>query len=230
MKRYGGLWDRITAWSNLVHAARKAQRGKCERHEVQSFNFTQEYELLRLWRELEDGTYRPRGVPHALDHATEAQTDLRRPLPRPGGASRRHERTGADSGPALPPRQLRVPPWPGHPRGGSWNNQPTNGRSGNRNRNTPHNRNNNIGFRVVLHFDRQRCWTPGTVRFTDWAGVVDPKSWPVPESLNVGGRTFVVTPGGAGSCRANVPPGVLQFRLFYASHYRRMTRCLCELW
>ncbi|MGI9065300.1 MAG: SUMF1/EgtB/PvdO family nonheme iron enzyme [Pyrinomonadaceae bacterium] len=34
-------------------------------------------------------------------------------------------------------------------RGGSWNNNATNVRSANRNRNTPDNRNNNIGFRVV---------------------------------------------------------------------------------
>jgi len=34
-------------------------------------------------------------------------------------------------------------------RGGSWNNNPNNLRSANRNNNTPDNRNNNIGFRVV---------------------------------------------------------------------------------
>jgi hypothetical protein len=36
-------------------------------------------------------------------------------------------------------------------RGGSWaNNNPQNYRAANRNRNNPHNRNNNIGFRVVV--------------------------------------------------------------------------------
>jgi len=35
-------------------------------------------------------------------------------------------------------------------RGGSWNNQPNNVRSANRNRNEPDNQNNNIGFRVVV--------------------------------------------------------------------------------
>ena len=35
-------------------------------------------------------------------------------------------------------------------RGGSWNNNANNCRSANRNRNTPDNRNNNIGFRVVV--------------------------------------------------------------------------------
>ncbi|MBK8903272.1 MAG: hypothetical protein IPM53_18965 [Anaerolineaceae bacterium] len=36
-------------------------------------------------------------------------------------------------------------------RGGSWNNNQNNAQVGNRNRNNPHNRNNNIGFRVVSH-------------------------------------------------------------------------------
>ncbi|MFK8042673.1 SUMF1/EgtB/PvdO family nonheme iron enzyme [Congregibacter sp.] len=34
-------------------------------------------------------------------------------------------------------------------RGGSWNNNPDNCRSANRNRNARDNRNNNVGFRVV---------------------------------------------------------------------------------
>lgn len=34
-------------------------------------------------------------------------------------------------------------------RGGSWNNNPRNIRSANRNRNTPENRNNNSGFRLA---------------------------------------------------------------------------------
>ncbi|MCP4409943.1 MAG: SUMF1/EgtB/PvdO family nonheme iron enzyme [Gammaproteobacteria bacterium] len=34
-------------------------------------------------------------------------------------------------------------------RGGSWNNNPTNVRAANRNRNTPGNRNNNLGFRFL---------------------------------------------------------------------------------
>ncbi|WP_146033010.1 SUMF1/EgtB/PvdO family nonheme iron enzyme [Geothermobacter hydrogeniphilus] len=35
-------------------------------------------------------------------------------------------------------------------RGGSWNNNPGNLRSANRNRNRPGNRNNNLGFRLAL--------------------------------------------------------------------------------
>jgi hypothetical protein len=34
-------------------------------------------------------------------------------------------------------------------RGGSWNHEPRNVRSANRNRNTPDNRNNNLGFRLA---------------------------------------------------------------------------------
>jgi formylglycine-generating enzyme required for sulfatase activity len=38
-------------------------------------------------------------------------------------------------------------------RGGSWNNNPVNCRSANRNNDTPTNRNNNIGFRVVCELE-----------------------------------------------------------------------------
>ncbi|MGO9468777.1 MAG: SUMF1/EgtB/PvdO family nonheme iron enzyme [Isosphaeraceae bacterium] len=43
-------------------------------------------------------------------------------------------------------------------RGGSWNNEPGRCRSANRNRNTPENRNNNLGFRLVLA--QQTWWIP----------------------------------------------------------------------
>ena len=59
MKRYGNLWPALIRWENLMLAARKAQRGKRSREVVQRFNFTQEWQLLRLQRELEDGTYCP---------------------------------------------------------------------------------------------------------------------------------------------------------------------------
>lgn len=42
-----------------MRAARKARRGKRDRAAVRRFEFDQEYMLLRLARELEDGTYRP---------------------------------------------------------------------------------------------------------------------------------------------------------------------------
>jgi retron-type reverse transcriptase len=59
MKRYGQLWEQLIAWPNLLRAARKAQRGKRDRHAVQHFNFTLEVQLLRLSSELIDGRYRP---------------------------------------------------------------------------------------------------------------------------------------------------------------------------
>jgi len=43
-------------------------------------------------------------------------------------------------------------------RGGSWNNDPRNCRSANRNRNTPDNRNNNLGFRLAAALIS--WWTP----------------------------------------------------------------------
>lgn len=59
MKRYGCLWPHVVAWENLLLAARKARRGKREREAVQQFEFSLEGELLRVQRELDDGSYRP---------------------------------------------------------------------------------------------------------------------------------------------------------------------------
>lgn len=36
MKRYGGLWEQVTSWPNLLLAARKAQRGKRSKHDVRN--------------------------------------------------------------------------------------------------------------------------------------------------------------------------------------------------
>ncbi|MEB3233019.1 MAG: SUMF1/EgtB/PvdO family nonheme iron enzyme [Leptolyngbyaceae bacterium] len=50
-------------------------------------------------------------------------------------------------------------------RGGSWNNNPRNCRSANRNRNNVDNRNNNLGFRLV-------CSSPSTLhRQSQWMGI-----------------------------------------------------------
>jgi hypothetical protein len=51
-------------------------------------------------------------------------------------------------------------------RGGSWNNNPDNLRSSNRNRNEPDNRNNNIGFRVA------RVLSPASTLFFARAGAI----------------------------------------------------------
>ncbi|MCA9092974.1 MAG: SUMF1/EgtB/PvdO family nonheme iron enzyme, partial [Planctomycetaceae bacterium] len=47
-------------------------------------------------------------------------------------------------------------------RGGSWNNNPANCRLANRNRNTPSNRNNNLGFRLARIPSRSRRLPEGT--------------------------------------------------------------------
>jgi hypothetical protein len=59
MKRYGNLWPQVVSWPNLLRAARKARRGKRDRDVVQRFEFHQERELLRLQRDLLDGSYCP---------------------------------------------------------------------------------------------------------------------------------------------------------------------------
>lgn len=51
------LFDRVTDWSNLLAAARKARRGKRRRPDVAAFEFERERELLRLQTELKDRTY-----------------------------------------------------------------------------------------------------------------------------------------------------------------------------
>jgi hypothetical protein len=42
-------------------------------------------------------------------------------------------------------------------RGGSWNNDAANCESANRNRNTPEDRNNNLGFRLALNSNGQKA-------------------------------------------------------------------------
>jgi len=61
VKRYGGLWEQVVSWDNLLLAARKARRGKRDRAAVQRFEFDLERQLLSLHRELLDGVYRPGG-------------------------------------------------------------------------------------------------------------------------------------------------------------------------
>jgi hypothetical protein len=53
------------------------------------------------------------------------------------------------AGGSIPPWSLTGPKSARVLRGGSWNNNPRNLRSANRNRNQPDNRNNNNGFRVA---------------------------------------------------------------------------------
>jgi hypothetical protein len=51
-------------------------------------------------------------------------------------------------------------------RGGGWNNNAGNCRSANRNRNTPGNRNNNLGFRLALQLRIEHDMEPAAIRFS----------------------------------------------------------------
>lgn len=55
-------------------------------------------------------------------------------------------------------------------RGGSWNNNRNNVRCANRNRNTPHNRNNNVGFRCA-NTHRRPIKMPQSLAATTAVGV-----------------------------------------------------------
>jgi retron-type reverse transcriptase len=59
MKRHGHLWEGLISFENLLEAARKAQRGKRGRPNVEAFHFNLEAELWRLHDELAAHTYRP---------------------------------------------------------------------------------------------------------------------------------------------------------------------------
>ncbi|MEW6078706.1 MAG: SUMF1/EgtB/PvdO family nonheme iron enzyme [Thermodesulfobacteriota bacterium] len=91
-------------------------------------------------------------------------------------------------------------------RGGSWNNNDRNCRSANRNRNQPDNRNNNNGFRVVLHFPGP-CGPPGI------DGFMDPSSVAVKvlalllrhPVFKAAGQIRTARPGGTGILRGERP-------------------------
>lgn len=61
MKSYGGLYERICGWENLLLAARRARRRKRYRADVDDFFAQLEPNLLRLHEELATMTYRPSG-------------------------------------------------------------------------------------------------------------------------------------------------------------------------
>lgn len=66
MRRVGNLWDRIVSFPNLMAAARRAARGKRTTRGAARFLDRLESEVLRLERELNDGTWRP-GVAHSFE-------------------------------------------------------------------------------------------------------------------------------------------------------------------
>jgi retron-type reverse transcriptase len=59
MKRHGNLWPRLISFPNLLHAARKAERGKRFRPNVLAFHLDLEPNLWQLHHELAHKTYRP---------------------------------------------------------------------------------------------------------------------------------------------------------------------------
>jgi retron-type reverse transcriptase len=59
MKRVGGLWGELTSFANLLAAAEAAAAGKRKRPDVAAFRMELEPELLRLRRELLEGSYQP---------------------------------------------------------------------------------------------------------------------------------------------------------------------------
>jgi retron-type reverse transcriptase len=59
MKRYGDLWNQVIDFSNLVKAAKKAQKGKRFQQNVLAFNHNLESELIQLQTELEAKRYCP---------------------------------------------------------------------------------------------------------------------------------------------------------------------------
>ena len=59
MKRVGGLWPELTSFANLLAAAEAAASCKRGRWDVAAFRMNQEWELMRLQRELLDGSYAP---------------------------------------------------------------------------------------------------------------------------------------------------------------------------
>jgi RNA-directed DNA polymerase len=66
MRRVGNLWDRIVSFPNLMAAARRAAKGKRTTRGAARFLDRLESEVLRLERELNDGTWQP-GVAHSFE-------------------------------------------------------------------------------------------------------------------------------------------------------------------
>jgi len=58
VKTYNDLFDKITAFDNLLKAAQKAQKGKRFKEACAVFNLNLEKELLRLQRKLKEQSYR----------------------------------------------------------------------------------------------------------------------------------------------------------------------------
>ena len=62
------MWEKITAFSNLLNAYQKAAKGKRSKQEVASFEFNLEAHLFLLKEDLEKGKYRPGPYNHFTIH------------------------------------------------------------------------------------------------------------------------------------------------------------------
>ncbi|MGH9799277.1 MAG: RNA-dependent DNA polymerase, partial [Blastocatellia bacterium] len=59
MKRHGNLWPQVTDFSNLLSAAKKAERGKRFQDNVLRFNHDLEPELIKIQSDLLNRSYQP---------------------------------------------------------------------------------------------------------------------------------------------------------------------------
>jgi len=59
MKQHKGLWDKVVAIENVAEAARETMRGKRGKSAGARFFCDWEREVVRLERELREGSYRP---------------------------------------------------------------------------------------------------------------------------------------------------------------------------
>jgi hypothetical protein len=96
-------------------------------------------------------------------------------------------------------------------RGGSWNNDAGNCRAANRNRNTPDNRNNNLGFRLARAPQVGRMLCP-----------TEPTAFPVPLPSLRSGQIVALTPFSAGSKREGSGRSFLAQKLRLAKDWQSL--------
>ena len=74
MRRAGRLFERVTRFDTLLHAAQTAAKGKRESRAAAAFLERAEPEVLRLHRSLIDGTWRPRRAHEFVIHDPKRRT------------------------------------------------------------------------------------------------------------------------------------------------------------
>ena len=110
MKTYRNLYPKLCSFENLYQAYRDARRGKRKHASVAAFEYDQEKELLLLRDELQARAWAPGPYHSFYIHDPKRRLTLaparkcrclRRPVPRPGGASRPRQRHRANLGSAV---------------------------------------------------------------------------------------------------------------------------------